>query len=200
VDPQVVDDDEQLALGASHQPAHVRSATCRSRPATATCSSSWSDSDRHIEQSPPRHIERVRVAAEHHPLAGQLVRVVRRKRHEGAPHLVIEGPGGGRQLLPACHAEPAGTVPTAAARPLRFTPGGLRALSALVRGLRGAPSPAPEARHAPLPPEPAAPAATAVGHVPARDAPAADRPVGRPPATSPDGRPGAGAGARKAPP
>jgi len=28
-------------------------------------------------------------AAAHHPLSGQLVAVVRRKRHEGEPHLVI---------------------------------------------------------------------------------------------------------------
>ena len=96
----------------------------------------------------------MRVTAAHHPLAGQLVLVVRHKRHEGEPHLVIEGPDGGRQLLPARHAEPAGAVPTATAVPLRFTAGGLRALAGLVASLRDAPFPAPEARHAPQP-EPA---------------------------------------------
>src|SRR4051812_50105166 len=84
-------------------------------------------SDHQNDYLDPSHVERVRVTAPYHPLAGQLVRVVRRKRYEGAAHLVIEGPDGGRQLLPARHAEPAGTVPTAATKPLRFTPGALRA-------------------------------------------------------------------------
>ena len=102
-------------------------------------------SGRQTERSYPRHVERVRVAAPHHPLFGQLVAVVRRKRHAGEPHLVVEGPGGGRQLLPARCAEPAGMVPPAAAPPLTFTPGGLRALVGLAATLRGAPSPVPEA-------------------------------------------------------
>src|SRR5215217_2676945 len=69
---------------------------------------------------PEQHRWSSGAKAKHHAVrgpAGQLARVVRRKRHEGAAHLVIEGPGGGRQLLPACHAEAAGTVPTAAATP-----------------------------------------------------------------------------------
>ncbi len=67
----------------------------------------------------------MQVTAAHHPLSGQLVAVVRRKRHEGEPHLVIETPGGGRQLLPARCAEPAGTIQPAAAPAPMFTPGSL---------------------------------------------------------------------------
>ena len=85
---------------------------CR-RPAAATCCSSWSDSDRHIEQSPPRHIERVRVTAEHHPLAGQLVRVVRRKRHEGAASPGDRGAwtAGASSCRPAMPSRPARSRP-----------------------------------------------------------------------------------------
>ena len=43
----------------------------------------------------------MRVTAAHHPLVGRVVVVVRRKRHGGEPHLIIEGPDGGRQLLSA---------------------------------------------------------------------------------------------------
>ncbi len=62
-------------------------------------------------------------------------------------------------------------VPLAAAPALTFTPGSLRALAALVATLRGVPSPAPEARHAPRS-EPATPAIAAVEQLPARDPPA----------------------------
>ena len=58
----------------------------------------------------------------HHPLAGQRVAVVRRKRHQGEPHLVIEGPDGGRQLLPARCVEPAGTVALATGSAARLHP------------------------------------------------------------------------------
>jgi hypothetical protein len=47
----------------------------------------------------PRLIESVRVTARHHALSGQLVRVVRRKRHRGEAHLVIEVNDGSRQLI-----------------------------------------------------------------------------------------------------
>jgi len=141
----------------------------------------------------------VRVAAAHHPLFGQSVAVVRRKRHAGEPHLVVEGPGGGRQLLPARCAEPAGMVPPAAAPPLTFTPGSLRALVGLAATLRGAPFPAPEAGHAPRP-ETAAPALAAMEHLPARDAPAPGPALDRPAAAPAPGRAGAGARARGAVP
>jgi hypothetical protein len=161
---------------------------------TATASSPCTNSDQHTDHLDPGHVERVQITAPYHPLAGRLVRVVRRKRYVGTAHLVIEGPDGGRQLLPARHAEPAGTVPAAAAKPLRFTPGALRALAELVHGLRGAPSPAPEARHV-LPPGPAA--APAVEHLPARDAPAVGRALERAAAPAAGNRPRVGARARK---
>jgi hypothetical protein len=159
-----------------------------------TCSFSLLHSDQQTDHLDRGHVERVRVTAPHHPLAGQLVRVVRRKRYDGAAHLVIEGSDGGRQLLPARHAEPAGTIPSAAAKPLRFTPGALRALADLVHGLRGAPSPALEARHV-LPPRPAA--APAVEHLPARDAPAVGRALERAAASAAGNHQRAGARARK---
>src|SRR3954463_658025 len=144
-------------------------ATCRCRQPGQSCCSRCFYSDQQTDHLDPGHVERVRITAPHHPLAGRLVRVVRRKRYEGTAHLVIEGPDGGRQLLPARHAEPADTVPTAAAEPLRFTPGALRALAERVHVLRGALSPAPQARHVLLLGSAAAPA---VEHLPTRDAPA----------------------------
>ena len=152
---------------------------------------------RQIEQSHLRHVERVRVTAAHHPLVGRLVVVVRRKRCQGEAYLVIEGPDGGRQLLPACHAEPAGLVPIAAPAPLRFTPGSLRALSDLAASLRGAPSPGPEAHHAPQS-ERAVPTVAAVGQLPARDASASGHLLERSPAATAGGSPGRSARARDA--
>jgi hypothetical protein len=139
----------------------------------------------------------VRVTAAHHPLAERLVVVVRRKRHEGEAYLVIEGPDGGRQLLPARHAGPAGIVPVTAALPLRFTPGSLRALAELAGSLRGAPSPGPEAHHAPQS-ELAVPAVAAVGQLSARDTPASGRALERPHAPASRGSPGRSARARDA--
>ena len=139
----------------------------------------------------------MKVTAAHHPLAGRAVVVVRRKRHGGEPHLIIEGPDGGRQLLPARHAEPAGTAPLPMAAPLTFTPGGLRALTRLAATLRDAPSPPPEARHAPAP---AARDPAALGELPARDPPAPGSPLGRVVGAPAPGRAGGGAGARKAAP
>ena len=45
---------------------------------------------------------------------GQSVAVVRRKRHKGEPHVVIESPDGERQLLPARHTQPTSAGPSAA--------------------------------------------------------------------------------------
>ena len=147
-----------------------------------------SNTDHQTEQLHPRHVECVRVVAAHHPLAGQLVAVVRRKRYQGEPHLVIERPDGGRQLLPARCIEPAGTIPLATGAPLVFTPGSLRQLANLVATLRSTPSPAPEARHAPRHRPPPA----ALEHLPARDPPAADRALDRPAAAADPNPPGAG--------
>ena len=137
----------------------------------------------------------MRVAAAHHPLFGQLVAVVRRKRHEGEPHLVIEGPGGDRQLLPARCADPAGAVPPPPA-PM-VPPGSLRALAGLVATLRGAAPPVPEARDAPDP-EPAPRAA--LEQLPARGAAAPGPALDRAAATADPGRAGAGRRARGAVP
>ena len=117
--------------------------------------------------------------------------VVRRKRYQGEPHLVIERPDGGRQLLAAGCVEPAGAIPLATAAPLIFTPGSLRLLASLVATLRSIPSPAPEARDAPRHQPPSA-APAAVEHLPARDPPAAGRALGRPAAAADPDPPGAG--------
>ena len=117
--------------------------------------------------------------------------VVRRKRHQGEPHLVIERPDGGRQLLAARCVEPAATIPLATAAPLVFTPGSLRLLANLVATLRSAPPPAPEACDAPRH-QPTAAAPAAVEHLPARDPPAAGRALGRPAAAADPDPPGAG--------
>src|SRR3712207_7457773 len=47
-----------------------------------------------------RHVQRLRVTAAHHPLAGQTLTVVRRTRYADEPQLVVERADGGRQLLP----------------------------------------------------------------------------------------------------
>ncbi|MBV8612923.1 MAG: hypothetical protein JOY66_04020 [Acetobacteraceae bacterium] len=133
-------------------------------------------------------------------MSGQRVAVVRRLRCEGEPQLVIEGLDGGRQLLPARHAEPAGAVPlVAAASALVFTPGSLRALAALVATLRGAPSLALEARRAPRSAL-ASPAIAAVEQLSPRDAPPPGPALDRPAATPASGRAGTGARARRAVP
>ncbi|MGH7105295.1 MAG: hypothetical protein ACREFT_02165 [Acetobacteraceae bacterium] len=103
---------------------------------------------------------------------------MRRKRHKGEPHLVVERlDGGGRQLIPRRCTEGAGLPPGLPRPALIFTPGTLRALIGLVHTLAGTPS-LPEGRHADQPPpEPAAPD---LEHVPARDAPASDPALDRP--------------------
>ena len=140
---------------------------CRSRRVGRSCCLKSSASGHQTEPSPPRQIERVRVTAGHHPLFGQSVAVVRRKRHKGEPHVVIESPDGERQLLPARHTQPTSAGPSAAVPSLMFSPGSLRALAGLVATLRDAPAPVPEARHA-TDPEPIPRAA--LEWLPARDA------------------------------
>src|SRR6478735_5394732 len=127
----------------------MSSATYRCRPPGRNCYSRSSDISHQTEQSHSSHVDYVRVIAAHHPLAGQLVAVVRRKRHQGESYLVIERPDGGRQLLAARCLEPVGSIPLATASPLVFTPGSLRRLANLVATLRSPPSPAPEAHDAP---------------------------------------------------
>src|SRR3954454_21483320 len=92
---------------------------------------------------------------------------MRRKRHMGEPHVVIECPDGERQLLPARHTQPTSADPSAAGPLLMFSPGSLRALASLVATLRDAAAHAPEARHATAPE--AFPRA-ALERLPARDA------------------------------
>jgi len=75
----------------------------------------------------------VRVTVGHHPLFGQSVAVVRRKRHKGEPHVVIESPNGERQLLRARYTQPTSADPSAAGPSPMFSPGSLRALSRLAQ-------------------------------------------------------------------
>ena len=180
--------------------SHAESSMPPSAGKPTTVFSNTTPSSHQTERTRPRHVERVRISAVHHPLFGQLVTVVRCMRDGGELHLVIESLDGGRQLLPARHAEPAGAAPpVVAASALVFTPGSLRALADLVATLRRAPSLAPEARHAPRS-KPAPPAIAAVERLPARDAPAPRPALGRPAAAPAAGRAGVGARARRAVP
>ena len=98
----------------------------------------------------PGLLQSVRVTAAHHALIGQVVRVVRRKRHRGEAYLVVEVLDGSRQLIAARSTEAADDRPSTS---LRFTPGSLRALVKVIGSLRneacreicGAPLPAPAA-------------------------------------------------------
>jgi hypothetical protein len=82
----------------------------------------------------PRVLQSVRVTARHHALAGQVVRVVRHKRHGGEAYVVVEVEDGSRQLVAARNTELAdGQSP---APGLRFTPGSLRALLDVIDDLR----------------------------------------------------------------
>jgi hypothetical protein len=74
----------------------------------------------------PRVVESVRITAGHHALAGQVVRVVRRKRHRGEAYVVVEVQDGSRQLIAVRNTELSdghSSLPDH-----RFTPGSLRAL------------------------------------------------------------------------
>ncbi len=82
----------------------------------------------------PGLLERVRVTAGHHALAGQVVRVVRRKRHRGEAYVVVEVEDGSRQLVAVRNTELADArSPTS---DLRFTPGSLRALVDMIDDCR----------------------------------------------------------------
>ena len=74
----------------------------------------------------PGALESVRVTASHHALAGQVVRVVRRKRHRGEAYVVVEVQDGSRQLIALRNTELADA--RSSSPDLRFTPGSLRAL------------------------------------------------------------------------
>ena len=81
----------------------------------------------------PRVLQSVRVTARHHALAGQVVRVVRRKRHRGEAYVVVEVEDGSRQLIAARNTE---LADRSSAPGLRFTPGSLRALLDVIDDLR----------------------------------------------------------------
>ena len=82
----------------------------------------------------PRVLQSVRVTARHHALAGQVVRVVRHKRHRGEAYVVVEVEDGSRQLIAARNTELADEQSSAPG--LRFTPGSLRALLDVIDDLR----------------------------------------------------------------
>jgi hypothetical protein len=114
--------------------------------------------------------EWVRIAACHHALYGQVVRVLRREWHDGV-QLVVEGPDGKRCRLPLAWTDAAAEacLPT-----LLVAPGALRALVRLVRSHR---SSAPQqACHASQQPD------AAVEQLPGRNARSDDLALGRSPA------------------
>jgi hypothetical protein len=114
--------------------------------------------------------EWVRIAACHHALYGQVVRVLHREWHDGV-QLVVEGPDGKRCRLPLTWTDAAAEacLPT-----LLFAPGALRALVRLVRFHR---SSAPQqACHASQQPD------AAVEQLPGRNARSDDLALGRSPA------------------
>jgi hypothetical protein len=114
--------------------------------------------------------EWVRIAACHHALYGQVVRVLHREWRDGV-QLVVEGPDGKRCRLPLTWTDAAAEacLPT-----LLFAPGALRALVRLVRSHR---SSAPQqACHASQQPD------AAVEQLPARNARSDDLALGRSPA------------------
>jgi len=74
------------------------------------------------------------VTARHHALAGQVVRVVRHKRHRGEACVVVEVPDGSRQLIAIRNTELGDEQSLAPS--LRFTPGSLRALLDVIDDLR----------------------------------------------------------------
>lgn len=83
----------------------------------------------------PGVLQSVRVTARHHALAGQVVRVVRRKRHRGEAYVVVEVNDGSRQLIAARNTE---LADARSPRPyLCFTPGSLRALVDVISDCRG---------------------------------------------------------------
>lgn len=85
----------------------------------------------------PRVVQSVRITARHHALAGQVVRVVRHKRHRGEAYVVVEVADGSRQLVAERNTELADERSSAPS--LRFTPGSLRALLDVIDDLRRRP-------------------------------------------------------------
>ena len=83
----------------------------------------------------PGHLQSVRVTAPHHALAGQAVRVVRRKRHRGEAYVVVAVEDGSRQLIAVRNTELADA--RLSPSDLRFTPGSLRALVDVIDDCRG---------------------------------------------------------------
>ena len=83
----------------------------------------------------PGLLQSVRITARHHALSGQVVRVVRRKRHRGEAYVVVEVEDGSRQLIAVRNTELADALPSAP--DLRFTPGSLRALLDVIEDRRG---------------------------------------------------------------
>lgn len=82
----------------------------------------------------PGVLQSVRITARHHPLTGQVVRVVRRKRHRGEAYVIVEINDGSRQLIAVRNTELAdGRSPTPG---LRFTPGSLRELVNVINDCR----------------------------------------------------------------
>jgi hypothetical protein len=161
----------------------MRSVTCPSSPGAGTYSFNWSNIGQQTADGNDRQNEWVSITAPHHPLLGQLVRVVRRLRRDDGIELVIEGTEGNRQLIPLAWTEVV-RPETPAVPSLRFTPGSLRAVVRLVRAYRSQ-SPA-EVRYADRP-DP-----DTVDHVPGGDPRSDDRLMDRSaasPAAGPD-RPG----------
>lgn len=87
------------------------------------------------ERVNPCHLQSVRITAQHHALAGQVVRVVRRKRHRGEAYVVVEVKDGSRQLIAVRNTELADAQ--LSTPDLRFTPGSLRALVDVINDCRG---------------------------------------------------------------
>ena len=82
----------------------------------------------------PRVVQSVCITARHHALFGQVVQVVRRKRHRGEAHVVVKVKDGSRQLIAVRNTELADALPSTP--DLRFTPGSLRALVDLIKDCR----------------------------------------------------------------
>ncbi|HET8728415.1 MAG TPA: DUF5372 family protein [Alphaproteobacteria bacterium] len=121
------------------------------------------------------------MTARHHPLSGQLVRVVRRLRRDGGTELVVDVAAGQRQLMPLAWTE-AARAEAPAKLAATFTPGSLRALSRLIQAYRSPPF--AEARHA------SRPDPDLVEHPAAGGAEPDGRAVGRPalaPSADPEG-------------
>ncbi len=104
----------------------MSSATAASAPVPAT-------SGEQEERTNSGVLQSVRVTATHHALAGEVVRGVRHKRHRGEAYLVDEVSDGSRQLIAVRNTELASARPSTTQ--LRFTPGSLRALLDVIRGV-----------------------------------------------------------------